>query len=286
MFGWQSLAVRGPMGRTVDDVAMVLSVISGPDPRNPIALDATVPADVNPADLRGKRVAWSPDLGGAVDVDPAVLDVLGAQLSTLAGLGCNVEEACIDFDGADEAFRTLRAWTFAYSMDEEIRTHRDELKPSLLWNIEQGQFLSGRDVAAAIEAQTVLYQRAQRFFERYDLLVLPTVQVPPFPVTEEYPAEVAGRPQATYLDWMRSAYDVTMTGCPALSLPAGFTAGGLPVGIQFVGPHRAEAWLLAAGMAFEEATGFGATRPDVLGQPRSSWADGHHVAVGGTPSVA
>jgi amidase len=267
-FGWQPLTVRGPMGRTVDDVALILSAISGPDPRCPLSLDrdGTVSGQLRPADMRRLRVAWSPDLAGQASVDPGVQEVLGARLSTLADLGCQVEMACIDFDGADAAFRTLRSWMLAYTMHQHFTDHRDQLKPSLIRDIEEGRFLSGRDVASAMGAHTALFERARRFFDRYDVLALPAASVVPFPAGLEYPAVVAGEPQACYLDWLAPGYLVSMTGCPAISLPAGFTADGLPVGIQLVAPYRAEQRLLSIALAFEQATGFGARRPDVAGQ--------------------
>jgi amidase len=287
-FAWQPLLVRGPMGRTVDDAAFVLSVISGPGPCSPVAPGraGAGPDQLRPADLRGLRVAWAPDLAGQAPVDTEVQTVLGDPLGTLASLGCEVDLACIDFDGADEAFRTLRAWMFAYEMQERLRSHRDQLKPSLVRNIEEGQFLSGRDVASAMASQAVLFERARRFFGNYDILALPVTPVSPFPVELEYPAAVAGQPQSGYLDWLAPAYYVTMTSCPAVSVPAGFTEGGLPVGIQLVGPYRSEERLLSIALAFEEATRFGNRRPDVTGQPAETWAGGHHVAVSrpGTPA--
>jgi amidase len=286
-FAWQPLTVRGPMGRTVDDVALILSVITGPDSHGPAARyqAGEAPGKLRPAGTRGLRVAWSPDLAGQAAVDPAVVKVLGAQLATFTDLGCEVRTACIDFDEADEAFRTLRAWMFAYTMSDQFRNHRDQLKPSLVQNIEEGQFLSGRDIASAMASQAVLFERARRFFEDFDVLALPATAGPPFPAELEYPAVVAGQPQATYLDWLAPAYYVTMTGCPAISVPAGFTADGLPVGIQLVGPYRGEARLLSIALAFEEATRFGELRPDVAGQPTARWAAGHHITVRrpGTP---
>jgi amidase len=231
-------------------------------------------------------VAWAPDLAGQAAVDPAVLKVLGARLGTLTDLGCDVRPACIDFDEADEAFRTLRAWMFAYTMSDQIRKHRDQLKPSLVRNIEEGQFLSGRDIASAMASQAVLSERARCFFEDFDVLVLPSTALPPFPAELEYPAVVAGQRHASYLDWLAPAYYVTMTGCPAVSVPAGFTPDGLPVGIQFVGPYQDEARLLSIALAFEEATRFGDLRPDVAGQPTERWAEGHRITVRrpGTPA--
>jgi amidase len=264
-FGWQPLFVKGPMGRTVDDASLLLSVIAGPHPGSPLALDhgPGVFADIAAADLTGLRVAWAPDLGGMVEVDPQVRAVVADQAATFVDLGCVVEEASIDFDGADEAFRTLRAWTLAYLFDEAVRRHRDQLKPSLIWNIEEGQWLSGRDVAAAIEAQTRLYHRVREFFTRYDVLVAPSASTVPFPVTLEYPPIVDGVEQANHLDWIKLGYDITMTGCPSLALPAGFTDSGLPLGIQIVGPHHGERRLLAVGSGFEQANPAGRRRPDL-----------------------
>lgn len=266
-FGWQPLGVRGPMGRTVDDVALVLSVISGPDPRGAVGFeqDGDGSGHVLPADMRGLRVAWSPDLASQAAVGPEVAEVLSAQLATLIAMGCEVEPDCVDFDGADEAFRTLRAWMFAYTMNDHVHAHRDQLKPDLVRTIEEGRFLSGRDVAAAMDSHAVLTERARRFFGKYDVLALPSAAVTPVPAGLEYPVTVAEDPQVSYLDWLAPAYLVTMTGCPAISLPAGFTATGLPVGIQFVGPLDGDLRLLSIALAFEQATGFGARRPDLAG---------------------
>jgi amidase len=264
-FGWQPLFVKGPMGRTVDDASVLLSVIAGHHPGSPLALEHAPGtfASIDPAEMKGLRVAWAPDLGGMVDIDPEVRAVIASQVSTFLELGCVVEEASIDFDGADEAFRTLRAWSLAYLLDNTIRHHRDQLKPSLISNVEEGQWLSGRDIAAAIETQTRLYQRAREFFTHYDILVAPTASTVPFPVELEYPPFVDGVEQMTYLDWIRIAYDVTMTGCPSLAMPAGFTSSGLPVGLQLVGPHHGERCLLAIGKSYEQASPVGRRRADL-----------------------
>ncbi|MCW2521718.1 MAG: aam2, partial [Frankiales bacterium] len=206
------------------------------------------------------------------DIDPQVRGVMASQVNTFLELGCIVEEASIDFDGADEAFRTLRAWTLAYLLDDTIRHHREQLKPSLIWNIEEGQWLSGRDIAAAIETQTNLYHRAREFFTHYDVLVAPAASTVPFPVELEYPQTIDGTPQTTYLDWIRIGYDITMTSCPALALPAGFTQSGLPVGLQIVGPHHSERRLLAIGKTFEQANTANRRRPDLPNLARGGLA--------------
>jgi amidase len=277
-FGWQSLLVRGPMGRTVDDVALVLAAIAGDNPRNPIALpgDGRSFADVRPADVRGLRIAWSPDMGGLIDIDADVLAVLDGQRAVLEGLGCVVEPAMVDLDGADSAFRTLRAWMLTYNLGAVYRDHRDQLKPSLVWNIEEGQYLSGRDIAAALSMQTLLYQRAQEFFTWFDALVVPTTQTAPWDIDLEYPMVIGNQAGTSYLDCLHAGYAITMTGCPALSMPAGFTPEGLPIGLQLVGPHRAEHRLLSIAKTLEAATGHGHRLPRLLTASPDDLGDALH----------
>ncbi|NIH81178.1 amidase [Amycolatopsis viridis] len=263
--GWTGLGMPGPMARTVADAALLLSVLAGPDPRSPIALAEPGEVFARPLDrdLRGLRVAWSPDLGGAVPVEPEVAAVVEESAKVFEGLGCVVERACPDFTGADEAFRILRAWQFAVKFGPLLADSRDRLKDSIVWNTEEGLRLSAVDVGRAEVLRTELFHRFREFFTRHDLLLLPVSQVPPFDAGLEYPARVAGTAMATYLDWMRSAYFVTVSGSPALSVPAGFTPAGLPVGLQIVGPHRADFAVLQAGHVFEQATGVARQRPEV-----------------------
>jgi amidase len=264
--GWATLSTGGPMARTVSDAAFLLSVLAGPDPRSPIALAEPGARFAAPLDrdLRGLRVAWSADLGGTVPVDPEVARVVAAGAGVFAGLGCAVAEDCPDFAGADEVFRTLRAWQFEVAYGPYLDTCPGELKESIRRNTEIGRRLTGPDVGRAEAARTGLFQRVRAFFTRYDLLLLPVSQVPPFGADLEYPAQVAGVPMEDYLDWMRSAYLVSATSCPALSVPAGFTGDGLPVGLQIVGPHLADFAVLQAGHAFEQATQAGQRRPPGL----------------------
>ncbi|WP_431902192.1 amidase [Amycolatopsis thermoflava] len=263
--GWSGLATAGPMARTVADAALLLSVLAGPDPRSPIALDEPGATFARPLDrdVRGLRIAWSPDLGGSVPVEPEVADVVEASAKVFGDLGCVVERDCPDFAGADEAFRILRAWQFAVKYGPLLETDRDRLKDTIVWNTEEGLRLSATDVGRAELLRTELFHRFREFFTRYDFLLLPVSQVPPFDAELEYPVRVAGQDMETYLDWMRSAYFVTVSGSPALSVPAGFTPGGLPVGLQIVGPHRADFAVLQLGHAFEQATGVAQRRPAV-----------------------
>jgi amidase len=261
--GWSTLSVQGPMGRTVADVALTLSAIAGPEPRVPISLadDPAGFAAPLPEDLRGLRVAWTPDLGGLVPVDPAIPAVLRGVLPVVESLGATVEEACPDLREADEVFGTLRAWLFEATFGDVVRRSPDRVKAAIRGNAAVGAALSGADVGRAEAAHTRLHEEVVRFFGGYDVLLAPTTQVLPFPVEQEYPAEVAGVAQADYLGWMRSCTLVSATGCPALSLPGGFTGDGLPVGLQLVAAPRADRRLLEIAHAIEQATGFGRRRP-------------------------
>ena len=263
--GWATLGVQGPMARTVADAALLLSVLAGPDPRSPIALETPGSAFAVPLDrdLAGTRVAWSPDLGGTVPVDPAVTGVLERSVKAFEELGCVVEEACPDLSGADEVFRTLRAWHWDLALGPLLAERPADFKPSLAANIAAGRTLTGSAIGRAEVLHTALFHRVREFFERYDALVLPVSQVPPFDAGIEYPDEVAGHAMPDYLEWMRSCYLVSATGCPALSVPAGFTGHGLPVGAQIVGPHHADLAVLQVGHAFERATRHGTRRPAI-----------------------
>ncbi|GAA1166689.1 amidase [Streptomyces rhizosphaericus] len=260
---WGTLGVKGPMARTVADTALLLSAIAGPDARSPIALEEPGARFARPLDrdLTGLRVAWSPDLGGLVPVEPEVAAVVESAAEVFTGLGCAVERACPDLTEAEEVFRTLRASVFEVTFGPLMDRHPDGLKRAIRENAEEGRKLTGPDIGRAEVLHTLLFHRVREFFGHYDVLLLPVSQVVPFDVGIEYPTEVAGVAMDDYLDWMRSAYLISSTGSPALSVPAGFTPGGLPVGVQIVGPHRADFAVLQVGHAFERATGHWRRRP-------------------------
>ena len=263
------LGVEGPMGRTVADVALLLSVLSGPDPRVPLALDAPAPR-VQPGeieelltrDLRGVKVAWSADLG--LPVERAVLEVLAPARDVLTGLGCEVIDAAPDLSGADEVFRTCRAFRFATSFGALLREQRGRLGPNVTWNVERGLELSVADLSRATVLHAGVAGRVSEFFESFEVLACPVTQVAPFDVTLDWVHDIVGEPQQTYLDWMSSAYLISVTGLPAISVPAGFTPDGLPVGLQLVGRRRADWPLLQVAHAFEAATGYGQVIPPLL----------------------
>jgi amidase len=261
---WGPLSVQGPMARTVQDVALLLSVMAGPDSRSPIAIAQPGSRFAQPLDrdFRGTRVAWSRDLGG-LPVDPRVTAAIDAQRHTFESLGCVVEDGQPDFADADEAFKAWRAWSFELSYGELLHTHRDQLKDTVIWNIEAGARLAGPDLARAERKRTALYERVREFMETYEFLICPVSQVPPFDVTQPYIREINGVPMETYIDWMRSCYYISVTGHPAISVPCGFTPDGLPIGLQIVARHQDELGLLQLAYAFEQATGLWKRRPPV-----------------------
>ncbi|HEX7249183.1 MAG TPA: amidase family protein, partial [Burkholderiales bacterium] len=259
---WDTQPVLGPIARTVEDTAFLLSAMAGPDRRAPVSI--TEPGALFAKSLkrsfRKVRVAWTRDFGG-LPVEPEVTAALEPQRKVLASLGCIVEEACPDFSGATEAFETLRAVSFAMRYAPLLKTHRSQLKDTVIWNIEQGLALDGAKIGRAEALRTELFQRMRAFLEKYEFLVAPVNQLPPFPVDTEYPTEIAGAKLGNYLDWMKSCYYVTITSHPAVSVPAGFTPGGLPVGMQIVGRYRDDFGVLQLAHAFEAATQVWKRRP-------------------------
>ncbi|MSR02315.1 MAG: amidase [Gemmatimonadetes bacterium] len=248
------LGVPGPMARTAADTALMLAAIAGPDPRSPIALEAPGSRFAEPLgrDWHGVRIAWAPRFGG-LPYEPEIPAQIEAQRPRFEALGCVVEEAEPNVDEADDVFKTLRAWHFATTHHDAWARHKAELKDTVAWNIERGLALSGPDLGRAELQRTTLYHRVRKFFERYDFLVLPVTQVMPFDIETEYPREIAGVPMTTYIDWMKSCYLISATGCPAISVPAGFGPGGHPIGLQIVGRHRDDFGVLQLAHAFGEA---------------------------------
>lgn len=264
--GWSSLSVLGPMARTVSDCALLLAAIAGPDPRCPISLPEPGESFLGSLDkdVSGLSVAVSQDFGGQLPVDPAVQQVVSASTSVFEQLGCQVSHSCPDFTGADEAFKLLRAWSFAARHGQAIRANPAGYKETIIWNVEQGLSLSGEDIARAETLRTQVMLNLVAFLEHHDYLVLPAAQVPPFSADDEYVSEIDGQTMNTYIDWMMSCYFVTVSGLPAISLPCGFTESGLPVGIQIVGRPHSDHDLLKMAKAFETAHPVGTRMPDLL----------------------
>ena len=264
MLAWNTLAVEGPMARTVQDVALLLSVMAGPDERSPISINEPGSTFSRPLqrDFKGARIAWSRNLG-RYPVQPVVNEVCDRARSVFAALGCQVDDGQPDFNDADEIFQTLRAWAFAQTRGDDFIKHRSLMKETVIWNIEQGLKLSGADVARAEAKRTQLYHRVREFMERYEFLILPVSQVAPFPVDIDWVREINGVKMGSYIDWMATCYAITLTGFPAISVPGGFTIDGLPIGLQIVGRHQRDFDVLQLAFAFEQATQYGGIRPSV-----------------------
>jgi amidase len=256
MLAWSTLAVEGPMARTVADAALLLSAMAGPDPRSPISLDEAggrFAASLERS-FKGVRVAWWKDLGG-LPIDSRVRDAVNARRGVFEALGCVVEEAEPDFSDADEIFKTLRAAAFVAGLGRVASEHRPLVKDTIVWEIDRGERLTAAEIGRAEVKRTDFYHRMRSFMDRYEFFVLPTTQVPPFDVTTPYVSAIDGVKMDTYIDWMKSCYFISVTGHPAISLPAGFTPDGLPVGIQVVGRHRDDWGVLQIAHAFEKAAG-------------------------------
>jgi amidase len=262
---WNPLSVSGPIARTVSDVALFLSAIAGPDPRNPLFLSDDPARFRSPLqrDFKGVRVAWWKGLGG-IPFEPEILQVVSACRKMFENLGCIVEEAEPDFAGVDTAFPVLRFVANHPQYAPLIRQRREWVKDTIQYEASEAERASGADVASALARQARMYDQSRHFFEQYDYFILPVTQVLPFDVNIPYPTEIAGTRMQTYIDWMRSCWYVTFMANPAISVPAGFTASGLPVGLQIVGRHRDEWSVLQLAYAFEQATGHGNRRPGVL----------------------
>ena len=261
---WDTLSVLGPVGRTVEDCAFLLSAMAGPNPRAPVSLSepGSIFKRSLKRDFRKVRVAWSRSLGG-LPMDPRVPAVLEPQVKVFRELGCVVENAEPDFSGATEAFETHRAMGYLARFGGLLEKHRDKLKDDVIWNIEQGKRLRSEDIARATSLRTELFHRMRAFLEKYEFLLCPVNQLPPYPIEWEWPREIAGVKMGNYLDWMKSCYYITVTSHPAVSVPAGFTRDGLPVGLQIVGRYRGDFGVLQLAHAFEQATGHGRRRPAI-----------------------
>ena len=256
------MSMQGPMARNVADLALLLDAFAGVHPGDPLSLPAPETLFLGSAEAprSPKRIAFSPDLGFA-GVDPEVAALCRAAAQDFTTLGAEVVEACPDLGDAEATFQVLRGAYFAATQAPMLESHRAALKPELVWNIEKGLALSGAEIGAAERERAALYQRVVAFFDTYDLLLSPAVIAPPFPVEQRYLAEVAGVKFETYVSWLALSFAITLSHCPALSLPCGFTAAGLPVGLQIVGPPRGEAEVIGAAALYEAAHPFATLVP-------------------------
>jgi amidase len=265
-----TMSVTGPMARNVPDLALLLSVQAGYDARAPLSIAGAGTAFRAPLarDFKGTRIAWAGDWGGSVPHAPDVLAVCKAALKTFEEIGCTLEEAQPDFavEALWTAYQALRAW---YAAGPLMAYYRDPakralLKPEAVFEIESALKLSALDITAASTVRTQWYEAVRRFFEAFDFFLMPTAQLFPFDVAIHWPTEVAGTTMQTYLEWQKGMIPVTMAGLPALAVPAGFNAAGLPIGLQIAGPNQSEFACLQLARAYDLATGWTKTRLPLL----------------------
>lgn len=256
------LWVEGPMARTVEDTALMLDALAHAHPCDPLSFPRPdvpfIEAVKNPK--APKRVGFTPDLGLS-QIDPEVAEICRSGAETFAGLNCHVEDACPDFSGGIDAFQTLRAVLVAALRGELLETDRERVAPEIIWNIEKGQNITADEVLRAERVRARIFQNMTAYFERYDVLACPTVSVPPYPVEQRFPTEIGGQKLTSYIDWMFLTFVITLTGCPAISIPCGLTKAGLPVGLQLIGKPRGDFDLLSAAHLLEDALGFAGQTP-------------------------
>ena len=254
---FDSLWVDGPMARNVPDLALMLDAMAVLTTHDP--LSRPIPPGGFQAMLKGarppRRIGFSTNLG-LRSIDPEMASLCRTGTRAFTEMGCTMEEEAPDFSGAIESFQVLRALLFADVRGDLLPRERARINPDIVWNIEKGQQLTAAEIIRAQRERHVLFHRVARFFEDHDLLVCPTVAVPPFPVEQRFPSEIAGEKLTTYIDWMFLTFVITLVGCPAISLPCGLTQKGLPVGIQLVGRPHGDAELLGAALLLEQALGF------------------------------
>jgi len=254
---FDSLWVEGPMARSVGDIGLMLDAMAALSAHDPLSRPPP-PGGYQASLRRGRpprRIGFSANLG-LRSIDPEVASICEAAVQSCKALDCAVEGAAPDFSGAIDCFQVLRALMFAGVRGELLAAERTRINPDIVWNIEKGLCLSGTEIIAAQRAREALFHRVARFFDDFDLLACPTVAVAPFPVEQRFPTEIAGEKLTTYIDWMFLTFVITLTGCPAISLPCGLTKGGLPIGLQLVGRPHADAPLLGMAKFLEEALAF------------------------------
>jgi amidase len=264
---WDSLGVVGPIARTVADVALMLAAMAGSDDRAPLSYDVDASKftrAVRAPSIKGWRVAWTPDLHGLIPVGEEVARVAHDALRVFRSLGARVETACPDFSEVPDIIRATRGPMMVALHADKLPAWRERMQRDLVEDVERGLALTAEEIARGEALRSVLWHRVRAFMATRDLLVLPTVAVPPFPVEQPYPAEINGQPLDNYTHWFFLTYAITLTGLPAISVPCGFTRDGLPVGLQLVGRRRQDAAVLRAAAAVEAAAPWADCIPRVV----------------------
>ncbi|WP_261399918.1 amidase [Leisingera daeponensis] len=256
------LWVEGPMARNVADAALMLDSLAHAHPRDPLSFPAPATPFVEAVRTpkAPRRVAFTPDLNLS-QVDPEVADICRTGTQAFVQAGADVEEACPDFSGGLEAFQTLRAVLVASLRGDLLETDRDRVAPEIIWNIEKGQNITADEVLRAERVRAAIFHNVAAFFETFDLLACPTVAVPPYPVEQRFPTHIGGEELTSYIDWMFLTFVITLTGCPAISIPCGTTRSGLPVGLQLIGKPKGDFDLLSAAQVLETELGLAARMP-------------------------
>jgi len=245
-------SVEGPMGRTVADVALMLDMMVGEDPVDPISLPTPAYSylDILKTPPEFGKVAYSPNLGQC-PIEGEVAEICAEAAKTFMSFSKGVEEDCFDLSHGDNIFQTLRAAQFAAGHAPKLQEYRDLLKPDVIWNIEAGLALTADDIGLAHRQQGELYVNVAKFFGDYDLLIAPTVMVAPFNHEIRSLSEVEGVKFDNYVAWLAMTYLLTITSCPVISVPCGMTKSGLPVGLQIMAPPHREDLVLQAAALFE-----------------------------------
>jgi len=265
-----AMGVTGAMGRSVADLALLLSTQAGYDSRSPMSLDGAGSRFLAPleASFKGKRIGWLNDLDGAAPYEAGVLDVCRQALKTFETLGCTVETVApkASVEQAWQAFVTLRQFQQGpnFRIFYADPAKRALLKPEALYEIEGAMKLSALDVTNATIARTRWSNAFHSLFEHYDFLLMPTAQVFPFDIKETWPHQIAGKTMRTYHEWMVAICMVTLSGCPSLAVPAGFSPSGLPMGLQIIAPVHHDMDCLKLGHAYEQASNWTAKHPSPL----------------------
>jgi amidase len=259
---WATHSVHGPIARTVEDVALFMAATAGPDPRIPISIEQPGSLFATPLhhDWNGVPLAWTDDLD-VLPIDPRVTAALASARGALTDIGFAVSDAAPDLSGASEAFAVWRGFVYAREFGEAVRKDPGSYKDTIHWNVEYGRSLTVEDLARAVETRTRVRNRMLKFLDHHRFLALPASAVPPFPIEVEYPREIAGVPMDDYTSWFAVCSIISVLELPAISVPAGFTDDGLPVGLQIVGRHHADLDVLRAAFAFQQATEHWKRRP-------------------------
>ena len=269
VLAWDTYSVEGPMARSIADTALMLSVMAGPDDRAPLSYDVDsrqFVAAVRTPSVKGWRIAWSIDLGGLVLVDDEVRSIVERAVGVFRSLGARVEAACPGMGDIPEIVRLTRGLLMVARHADKLPEHRAVLQAGLVENTEAGLALSAREIAEGELLRSRQWQRVREFLEPRDVWLTPTMAVPAFPIEHPHILEVNGRPVGKAMQRSHLTYAFSVLGLPAISIPCGFTRGGLPVGLQIVGKRRGEAAVLRAAAAFEAAQPWSGRVPPVVGR--------------------